>query len=320
MELSKPLVSVIIPTYHRPQLVKRAAVSALSQTVKDIEVIVVIDGLDPLAVKALEELNDQRLYIIVLPINEGACSARNRGIASAKAKWIAHLDDDDEWLPQKLEKQLSVAAASAYRYPIVTSRVVAKTPEGEFIYPRRFPSPSEPLSEYLFVRNNLFQGEGLIHTSSIMTLKELLLKVQYGDSNLPKLFPHDDWDWVLKASSLEGVGIEFMSEALSIWDLKTNASSVSRNTQWKVSLDWIRSKRGSMSPRAYSSFLLAEVSSYAANQQVWLAFFSLLFEAVRFGKPKFKDVFLHFGMWIFPPQVRKIFRQLLIKKFQPIDG
>ncbi|MEM6403664.1 MAG: glycosyltransferase, partial [Cyanobacteria bacterium P01_D01_bin.116] len=75
----KPLVSVVIPTFHRPQLVKRAVISALTQTLQNIEVIVVIDGIDKDTSLTLGEIDDSRLQIIELSINQGACFARDFG-------------------------------------------------------------------------------------------------------------------------------------------------------------------------------------------------------------------------------------------------
>jgi glycosyltransferase involved in cell wall biosynthesis len=317
----EPLVSVVIPTYKRPQLVKRAVRSALAQTLQNIEVIVVIDGPDPVAEATLNEIEDSRLRTITLPVNQGLCVVRNTGVAAAKAQWIAQLDDDDEWFPQKLEKQLAAATSSHYRLPIVTCCLEALTPEGEFIYPRRLPNPSEPLSEYLFVRNTLFQGEGLIQASTIFTSKELLQRVPCGNPDRPGSSTHEDWEWVLKATSLEGVGVEFVDEPLSTWDLRTNASSMSRKPQWQASLEWIRGNRDLVSPRAYSSFVLAEVSAYAFVCQAWYAFFYLLVEALRFGRPQPKDILLHCAIWLVPPQVRKILRQWLTgkPKSEPVE-
>src|SRR5579871_5746785 len=103
-----PEVSVVIPTRNRPEAVVRAVESALAQTVRDLEVTVVIDGPNEATALALARLQerDTRLHVIELERNVGACAARNRGIEASKGRWIALLDDDDEWLQNKLEKQL----------------------------------------------------------------------------------------------------------------------------------------------------------------------------------------------------------------------
>jgi glycosyltransferase involved in cell wall biosynthesis len=100
-----PLVSVVIPTYSRPQLVGRAVRSALAQTLEAIEVIAVQDGPNESTVQALAQIDDPRLSVHVLPENLGAAAACNAGVARARAQWVAFLDDDDEFLSSKLELQ-----------------------------------------------------------------------------------------------------------------------------------------------------------------------------------------------------------------------
>ena len=94
-------VSAVIPTRGRPELLRRAVRSALAQTLRDIEVVVVIDGPDPVTHGVLQELaqQDSRLRVLALPSSVGGSDARNRGVDAAAGEWIAFLDDDDEWLP-----------------------------------------------------------------------------------------------------------------------------------------------------------------------------------------------------------------------------
>src|SRR5262245_42999987 len=113
-------VSAVIPTHKRPDLVVVSVESALRQTYTDLEVIVVIDGADPATESALAEIRDDRLRIVSVPVNVGAATARNIGIRTARGKWIAFLDDDDEWLPAKIAKQVAMAESSALRFPIVS--------------------------------------------------------------------------------------------------------------------------------------------------------------------------------------------------------
>ncbi|MEM6400040.1 MAG: glycosyltransferase family 2 protein, partial [Cyanobacteria bacterium P01_D01_bin.116] len=281
---------------------------------QNIEVIVVIDGIDKDTSLTLGEIDDSRLQIIELSINQGACFARDFGSKSAIAEWVAFLDDDDEWIPQKLELQLVAAKASDYKFPIISNYLIAKTPQGESIWPRRLPKKSEPISEYLFVRNSLFMGEGLIQTSTLLTKKELLQKVPF-DNHLKK---HQDWDWILRAISIEGAGLEFVPKILSIWNLEGTGRSLSKSFSWESSLNWIQNRRNLVTPRAYSSFILAEVSARAAAAGDSLAILLLLYEAFQFGQPESTDIFLCLGMWIFPPNIRGKLRNILKRKSRVI--
>src|ERR1700756_3334933 len=110
--MSKSLVTAVIPTRNRPELVCRAVRSALNQTYPNLEVVVVVDGPDPATVAALEELRHPRVRISALSENVGGSEARNIGAREARGEWVALLDDDDEWLPEKLEKQIQSILSS----------------------------------------------------------------------------------------------------------------------------------------------------------------------------------------------------------------
>jgi glycosyltransferase involved in cell wall biosynthesis len=106
-----PHVSVIIPTYNYARYLPRAIESVLIQTYQDFELIVVDDGSTDETVSVMDaytKKHPERLQYI-RQNNSGPNAARNRGIGSARGEYIALLDADDEWLPQKLEKQIACA-------------------------------------------------------------------------------------------------------------------------------------------------------------------------------------------------------------------
>ncbi len=98
-------VSVIIPTYNRASYIVRAINSVFAQTYKDYEIIVVDDGSTDETRKTLEPYMHRIQY--VYQDNAGPALARNNGIDHASGEWLAFLDSDDIWLPNKLEIQLS---------------------------------------------------------------------------------------------------------------------------------------------------------------------------------------------------------------------
>ncbi|HTZ95281.1 MAG TPA: glycosyltransferase family A protein [Terriglobales bacterium] len=100
-----PKVSVVIPTYNRAAKVQKSVESALAQTFSDLEVIVVDDGSSDNTEKAVAERFGDRVRYFYQS-NQGASASRNKGIAEARGEWIAFLDSDDEWEPDKLEWQL----------------------------------------------------------------------------------------------------------------------------------------------------------------------------------------------------------------------
>ena len=105
---TSPTVSVVIPTYNREHLVMRAIRSVVSQTFKDWELLVVDDGSKDNTEDAVQSFGDPRIRFIKHEINKGECATRNTGIVAATGGYLAFLDSDDEWLPEKLEKQVEL--------------------------------------------------------------------------------------------------------------------------------------------------------------------------------------------------------------------
>ena len=104
-----PILSIIIPTHNRPQLLRRALHSALAQTLENIEIIVVDDGSSPPVELSDYPASDYpQVRLINLPKSKGGSAARNVGAISANARWLTYLDDDDELLPDMA--QLSIDA------------------------------------------------------------------------------------------------------------------------------------------------------------------------------------------------------------------
>lgn len=106
-------VSVILPTHNRPQSLVRAASSVLEQSHRELELIVVDDSSAVPASQALSGLEDERMRVLRSDMPLGPARARNLGIEVATGGWIAFQDDDDEWLAEKLERQIAVAGVAA---------------------------------------------------------------------------------------------------------------------------------------------------------------------------------------------------------------
>lgn len=104
-----PSVSVLIPTFNRASVLKRAVDSVLDQTFEDLECLVIDDASTDDTLKLLESYRDPRLKVLSHDKNAGVSKARNTGFKSSHGQWIALLDSDDEWLPERLEKQLALA-------------------------------------------------------------------------------------------------------------------------------------------------------------------------------------------------------------------
>jgi len=127
---TSPAVSVVIPTYNRATTVMRAIQSVRDQDFTDFELIVVDDASTDDTAQVVEALADDRVRLLVQPANGGVCTARNRGIAAARAPLIAFLDSDDIWLPRKLSRQVELMRASPADVGLVYTGIENRTSQG----------------------------------------------------------------------------------------------------------------------------------------------------------------------------------------------
>nr|WP_296064034.1 glycosyltransferase family 2 protein [uncultured Actinoplanes sp.] len=305
---SSPDVSVVIPTWNRPELATRAVLSALAQTHENLEVVVVVDGPDPDTVAALDAVGDPRLRVIVLPSQGRAPNARNQGALNARGRWTALLDDDDEWLPTKIETQLKLAATATRAAPIVATRMISRTPRADTVMPRRLPAPGEPLSEYFTVRRGLFYGDGFIQTSTIMAPTELLRRVPFTVG----LRRQQELDWTLRAIRHQDVELLYAPEPLVLWHQDENRERISLEMPWEEQLAWLRDSRELFTPRAYAAFTMSVLSSMAAPTRSGKVFRELLGEARGHGRPGMIDYVTFLQIWTLPPQVRARLRDLIV--------
>ena len=105
--MTHPAVSVVIATHNRPARLRRAIESVLSQTFDDFELIVVDDASRQSQEEHVLAVADTRISFVRHQTNRGASAARNSGLRQARGVYVGFLDDDDEWLPRKLEIQLA---------------------------------------------------------------------------------------------------------------------------------------------------------------------------------------------------------------------
>lgn len=278
-------ISVIVPTRNRPESVVRAVRSALNQSFPPLEVLVVVDGPDPDTVHALTKICDPRLIVVELTENGGPSRARNVGTQHSTGDWVAYLDDDDEWFPEKLRTQVAFAdCASESSRLVLATRVEWKGDSTTDHWPLRSILPHERVTDYLFVRQR--PGEGVLHTSTIMLQRELALSCPFPEH----LRIHEDYDWFI---ALEEAGAEFavILQPLATYNAPSTRSSLSSNAKWQVSLAWALSRKGDMSERAFSDFCLttvarlAKLAGFRAQMAVLSAAFTgrpSLFSTVRF--------------------------------------
>jgi glycosyltransferase involved in cell wall biosynthesis len=301
MSIANPAVTAVIPTRNRAELVQRAVRSALSQTFCDLEVVVVVDGPDPVTVTALEAIQstDSRLRIVALDAGVGGAEARNMGVRAAQGEWIALLDDDDEWLPEKIELQMDRARKSGSTGTVVVSKYICRSETADRIRPRRLPREGEPICEYMFDYLCYFQ------TSTFFCSRTLLLEIPFQKT----LGGFQDIDWFLRVNSVPGVSTSVVPEVLSIYYAPEERASITSNLSWKQRFLWGQNNRPFMTRLAYSRFIVGSCAARAVEEKAGLrVYWSLLREYLFAGRPTPSGAVLLLGMYAVSPRWRRRIR------------
>ena len=185
-----PSLSVIVPVYNGEQTIRETIDSVLQQTFSDFELIVINDGSQDSTLEVVSSIPDARIKIFSHP-NAGQAISRNRGIERASGEFIAFLDADDLWKPDKLEVQLKALeanpqAAVAYSWTDFIDK------SGQFLGNGTRINYSGNVYEKLLVRNFLEHG------SNPLIRRQALTEVGAFDASLT---PAEDWDLYLRLAS-----------------------------------------------------------------------------------------------------------------------
>ncbi len=180
------LVSVVIPAWNSAGTLPRAIDSVLAQTWEPREIIVVDDGGTD-ATPALLAGYGERVRVFS-QANGGPASARNRGLSEARGQYVAFLDADDHWLPEKLERQVALLDARPDIGFCSTATRVVDT-RGEWVRDWPCSSTAAPLLETLFMHGSAVSGS----TSGVLARRQLLLEAGGFDAGLRGFEDPDLW-------------------------------------------------------------------------------------------------------------------------------
>jgi glycosyltransferase involved in cell wall biosynthesis len=185
-----PAVSVVVPVYNRARTLARALSSILAQTFPDFELIVVDDGSTDDSAGVAEGFGDSRIRVLRHPENRGVAAARNTGIGAARGNYVAFLDSDDEWLPEKLKIQIDALEAEPGTTRLYcTDYFLHRIASGQESV--RAPRP------LTMTQRDLLWGCGVSPGATLLAPRALFKAVGPFDETLTRF---EDWDWLLRCT------------------------------------------------------------------------------------------------------------------------
>lgn len=188
------LVSVIMPIFNGEKFLDRSIQSVLTQTYKFWELILIDDKSDDNSVFLIKKyISDDRIKLVQNSRNQGISYTRNKGIKHSNGEYIALLDQDDEWLPEKLEMQVPILKKSGNEYALIYSKAKILR-NGEMIYGSRDISPKDSILEN---QKKLFFSN-FISSLTVVMRKNCILEIGLFDENIK--WGGDDYELWLRIS------------------------------------------------------------------------------------------------------------------------
>jgi glycosyltransferase involved in cell wall biosynthesis len=311
--IADPLVTVVVPTVGRPMVVLRAVRSVLEQTYRDFELIVVIDGPDEATRDALSAITDSRLRIFELSENGGVSKARNLGVSRGIGQWIAFLDDDDEWLPGKLEAQVGVAKQLGGERILLASHYVDKGLSFERVMPERKPKPREPLSEFMFCRKGILSRSGNLQTSTYFVSRHLAQHVPFRS----EVRPQEDFDWLMRLAAELDRPFQLLAKPLSIYHNEENVNREGAAGDFETFWNYAHQNRALFTPKAFSFYLATWCAPRVHLSPHPMLRWIKVYRGMKTGNMTPRALLFAVLYAIFPLDIRRRIRLFLSSVFSP---
>lgn len=192
------LVSVIIPVYNRKDYIERAVESILEQTYKNIEVIIIDDGSEDGTIEILKKIEMKSNKIkVFLQKHKGANAARNLGMEKSKGRFLAFQDSDDEWLPDKLEKQISYMIKN--NYSVCYSSFLLD----EFGRKSVIPIDYDDRQKYETDLIKVLKCYNVVSTQTLVIDRSIISEVGVFDEEMPRF---QDYEYIIRIIQKKKIG------------------------------------------------------------------------------------------------------------------
>lgn len=276
---SEPLVSVIVPVYNRKKEIQSLIHNLNQQIFKDFEVIFVDDhSLVPLAELFTENHKPQFSFDVLRnPKNRGVSYSRNQGVKKASGQYIAFLDSDDSWYPEKLAKCVQFAKETTGEIFCIGKTKVVKTDYEEFL-PLKSPEDYHRGEDYLFLDGQFAQ------VSSFFLSASLAKKLNFNEA----LSQYEDYLYFVQAFN-HSENIKFIDETLVSWfDDKTDGR-LSTQKSYQQAITFIEFLKNEVATSAIAAFYLRFVLPYYFYHNIPLSF-KVIYICLTSQKVSFKTV------------------------------
>lgn len=264
-----PFFSVVVPVYNRAAILGKTLRSVLAQTEQDFEIVVVDDGSTDQPARTVEEIGDPRI-VFVRQENRGGGAARNTGIDTARGRFVAFLDSDDEFLPHHLAtmRRLIERESRTAGY----ARIIVDRGEGRtFVKPPRAIREGEDMATYLLC------DRGFVPTSTIVVERAMATAVRFHEN----LAAAEDTDFAIRLT-LAGVRFVMAEEPGVHWQDIGDPNRLSSGRKSATMLQWIEELKPQIPAKAYYGCLGWAYAKYVATQDR-LAALKLYLSAVLHG-------------------------------------
>ncbi len=213
----QPTVSVIIPTYNRANYLKKSLQSAISQTVRDIEIIVINNYSTDNTLEVINSFNDQRIKIINFKNGGVIAKSRNQGMVQSTGRYIAFLDDDDLWCPDKLELQIEYLESHPEFGAVYSNAIIIDEKDNRYGFLiNRGQAKEGHVFQYLL-------GGNFITILTVLMRRELLESIGLFNEE-PALIAVEDYEYWMRAAFKFGFG--YIGKPLALY--RIHGTSVSK--------------------------------------------------------------------------------------------